>query len=94
MTSPTRIAELVAQARANCIGSRSCNEFADALEACARDSARLDAMERKELSPYYGDGKWRIPYEVSGNGGFGGGVGEYTSDSLRGAIDVAMEHTP
>ena len=55
-----------------------------------RDRERMDWLEKKDPQPYYSDGKWRIPYLVSNDGGFGGGVGEATGDSLRAAIDAAI----
>ena len=57
-----------------------------------RDRDRLDWLEKKDpqpYQPYYDNGKWRIPYLMSGDGGFGGGVVEATADSLRAAIDAA-----
>ena len=63
-----------------------------ALEAAEADSARLDWLnEHPESVPYLDDGLWRIPYEVSGAGGFGGGVGEMHHRTLRGVIDAARK---
>jgi hypothetical protein len=61
----------------------------------ARDTARLDWLEKAyqgehEHAPYFNDGLWRFPYLVSGAGGYGGGVGEATFNTLREAIDAAL----
>lgn len=63
-----------------------------ALEAAEADSARLDWLnEHPESVLYLDDGFWRILYEVSGAGGFGGGVGEMHHRTLRGVIDAARK---
>lgn len=56
-----------------------------------RDRTRIDWLaDHPESGPYLEDGLWRIPYLVSGDGGFGGGVGTMTHRTLRGVIDLAL----
>ncbi len=54
--------------------------------------ALMWVIENPDSHPYFNDGKWRIPYLVSGAGGFGGGVGEYTGDTLNKVIKTAIKH--
>lgn len=56
----------------------------------AKATEEMDWLsEHPEHMPYLEDGIWRIPYLVNGDGGFGGGVGQYTHRTLRGVIAVA-----
>ena len=59
----------------------------------ATDERRFDWLEEHpEYMPYFESRTWRIPYEVSSAGGFGGGIGEFRGRTLRGVIDAAMSH--
>ena len=59
------------------------------------DEHRIEWLgDYPEYIPYLEDGFWRIPYLINGAGGFGGGVGEFTSRTLRDVIDVAMSNIP
>ncbi len=61
------------------------------LALAREDGEMLDWLEKKDPQPYYEDGKWRIPYLMKGEGGFGGGVGHYVSNSLRGVVAIARD---
>jgi hypothetical protein len=79
-------------------GTTDANKFETALDrANARiaeleqDGARLDFLaENPESVPYLHNGLWRIPYLMSGAGGFGG-VAEMAHQTVRGVIDTAMK---
>ena len=68
-----------------------------ALVAIGYNSLRRDAEYFRWVSanpehpsmPYYDTGRWWVPYEVSNAGGFGGGVGATSFDSLAAAIAKA-----
>jgi hypothetical protein len=55
-----------------------------------------DQMVRQEHPnlPYYNGDHWAVPYLVSNDGGFGGGVGEALFSKLSNAIKKALELTP
>jgi len=66
------------------------------VEGLREDKARLDWLEAdlqkgddEGVCIEFRDGKFRFPYLVSNDGGFGGGVGEFHSSTLRSAIDAA-----
>ena len=44
-----------------------------------------------EYEPYFMDGRWRIPYLMSNDGGFGGGVGEFCHPTMKGVVALARE---
>lgn len=64
--------------------------------------ARADAADFQWLRdnpehphyPYFEDGCWHFPYEVSNAGGSGGGVGLANFDTLHEAIDEARKEMP
>jgi hypothetical protein len=62
----------------------------------AAKRARLDWLEMAEKTDHAhcpeNDGqRWCFPYLMDGAGGFGGGVGHKYFDTLRAAIDAAMQ---
>lgn len=62
-------------------------------DAYKRDAERylwLKDNPDSPMVPYYDNGAWIIPCEISGSGGFGGGVGERRYYSLDDAVDAAM----
>jgi len=65
---------------------------AERLEADAERYRWLRDNPTHESTPYFDDGKWLVPYLVSGAGGSGGGVGVKTFDTLDSAIDEAIAH--
>jgi hypothetical protein len=67
-----------------------------ALDTPHPDSAIVDWLEldMKKLEPVgieFSNGQFRFPYLVSSAGGFGGGVGEFCSPSLRATVRAAMQ---
>lgn len=49
--------------------------------------------DHPEHEPYYSEKKWRIPYLVSSDGGFGGGVGEFSHPTLPGVVLIARNYS-
>ena len=50
-----------------------------------------NALLGQELEPYFDKGKWRIPYLMDGAGGYGGGIGELSHETLEGVLELYKE---